>query len=150
MPKSALIVLITGLICLSIGSLFIFHLIDGYMPQTTNKESKKSMNQDLKIEDQKIGSGKQVKSGDTVTIHYKGTLLNGKQFDSSYDRGEPFETQIGTGQVIKGWDLGVVGMKIGGKRKLTIPPSLGYGDQIVGPIPANSTLIFEVELIDIK
>lgn len=104
----------------------------------------------LKVEDIKVGNGCEVKSGHTVVINYLGKLTDGTKFDSSYDRGEPFETQIGTGQVIKGWDLGVVGMKVGGKRKLTIPPSLGYGDQAVGPIPANSTLVFEVELVDVK
>lgn len=104
----------------------------------------------LKIQDITIGEGEEVKSGDTISIHYKGALENGTKFDSSYDRGEPFETQIGVGQVIKGWDLGVVGMKVGGKRKMIIPPSLGYGSQSVGGIPADSTLIFDVELVSIK
>ncbi len=104
----------------------------------------------LKIQDITIGEGEEVKSGDTISIHYKGTLENGTKFDSSYDRGEPFETQIGVGRVIKGWDLGVIGMKVGGKRKMIIPPSLGYGSQSVGEIPANSTLIFDVELVSIK
>lgn len=104
----------------------------------------------LIIEDIQIGSGSEVKTGDTISIHYLGTLENGQKFDSSYDRGQPFETQIGVGQVIQGWDQGVVGMKIGGKRKLIIPPELGYGSQeIPGVIPANSTLIFEVELVKI-
>lgn len=105
----------------------------------------------LKIEDLKGGEGKEAKSGDSVVMHYKGTLVDGTKFDSSYDRGEPFTTQIGVGQVIKGWDLGVPGMKIGGKRKLTIPPDLAYGERgagaVIGP---NATLIFEVELLDIK
>lgn len=105
---------------------------------------------DLKIEDTQEGTGQEVKTGDTVVIHYKGTLTDGTQFDSSYDRGEPFETQIGVGRVIKGWDLGVVGMKVGGKRTLTIPPSLGYGEQGTGSIPPNSTLIFELELLEVK
>lgn len=105
----------------------------------------------LKIEDIKIGTGKEVKSGDFISIHYSGILENGKKFDSSYDRGQPFEVQIGVGYVIQGWDQGVPGMKIGGKRKLTIPCDLAYGErEIPGLIPANSTLIFEVELIDIK
>lgn len=104
----------------------------------------------LQIEDIKVGSGPAVKSGDTVVINYTGTLLDGTKFDSSYDRGQPFTTQIGVGQVIKGWDEGVVGMKVGGKRKLTIPPDLAYGDQAVGSIPPNSTLVFEVELMGIK
>ncbi len=105
----------------------------------------------LIIEDIKVGVGKEVKSGDTVVMQYKGTLVDGTKFDSSYDRNEPFTTQIGVGQVIKGWDEGVPGMKIGGKRKLTIPPELGYGASgaggVIGP---NATLIFEVELLDIK
>ncbi len=104
----------------------------------------------FKIEDIEIGTGKEVTSGDYVVIHYLGTLENGEKFDSSYDRGEPFETRIGVGEVIQGWDMGVVGMKVGGKRKLIIPPQLAYGDSEVGTIPANSTLIFEVELINIK
>lgn len=105
----------------------------------------------LIIEDLKVGEGKEAKSGDSVVMHYIGTLVDGTKFDSSYDRGEPFTTQIGVGQVIKGWDLGVPGMKIGGKRKLTIPSDLAYGERgagaVIGP---NATLIFEVELLDIK
>lgn len=104
----------------------------------------------LKIEDEIIGTGAEAKSGDTVTVNYLGTLENGKKFDSSYDRNQPFTTQIGVGQVIKGWDEGIVGMKVGGKRKLTIPPALGYGSQDMGSIPPNSTLIFEVELLGVK
>jgi FKBP-type peptidyl-prolyl cis-trans isomerase len=104
----------------------------------------------LQIEDQTVGAGKIAKSGDTVTVNYLGTLENGTKFDSSYDRNQPFTTQIGVGQVIKGWDEGIVGMKVGGKRKLIIPSSLGYGSQDVGSIPPNSTLIFEVELLDVK
>ena len=108
--------------------------------------------QELKIEDIKVGTGSaEVKSGDTISIHYLGTLENGTKFDSSYDRGQPLETQIGVGRVIQGWDQGVLGMKVGGKRKLTIPPDLGYGAQGVGNvIPPNSTLIFEVELVGIR
>lgn len=105
----------------------------------------------LKVEDLKIGQGLEVKSGDTISIHYLGTLENGQKFDSSYDRGQPFVTQIGVGRVIKGWDLGVLGMKVGGKRKLTIPPELGYGERGAGnAIPPNATLIFEVELVEIE
>lgn len=105
----------------------------------------------LKIEDQKVGTGAEVKSGDTISIHYQGTLEDGTKFDSSYDRGKPFETQIGVGKVIQGWDQGVVGMKVGGKRKLIIPSELGYGERGAGNIiPPNATLIFEVELIGIK
>ena len=106
---------------------------------------------ELQIEDIKIGTGSAVKSGDTVSINYLGTLEDGTKFDSSYDRKESFETQIGVGYVIKGWDEGVVGMKVGGKRKLTIPYQLAYGENgIPGAIPAKATLIFEVELMGIK
>jgi peptidylprolyl isomerase len=96
------------------------------------------------------GSGQEVKTGDTVTVHYLGTLQNGTKFDSSYDRNVPFTTQIGVGQVIKGWDEGIVGMKVGGKRKLIIPADLGYGQQGAGSIPPNSVLIFEVQLLSVK
>lgn len=104
----------------------------------------------LQIQDEVVGTGQEVKSGDTVMVNYIGTLTNGTKFDSSYDRNQPFTTQIGVGQVIKGWDEGIVGMKVGGKRKLIIPPNLGYGDQQAGGIPPNSTLIFEVELLGVK
>jgi peptidylprolyl isomerase len=153
MPKQAIAVLIVGIIALAIVSLFIFNITDSFMPQSKPVPTPKMDNAtatQLKIEDTQPGTGQEVKSGDTVVIHYNGTLTDGTKFDSSYDRGEPFETQIGTGQVIKGWDQGVVGMKVGGKRKLTIPPDLGYGAQGAGPIPPNSTLIFEVELVGIK
>lgn len=107
--------------------------------------------EELKIEDLVVGKGPEAKDGDTVVMHYVGTLENGKKFDSSYDRKQPFETKIGIGYVIKGWDLGVPGMKVGGKRKLTIPYQLGYGKYGVEPdIPGFATLIFEVELIKIK
>ena len=106
---------------------------------------------ELKIEDTTVGTGPAVKSGDTVVMNYKGTLLDGTKFDSSYDRGTPFETQIGVGRVIQGWDKGIPGMKVGGKRKLTIPSDMAYGAQGAGGvIPPNAALIFEVELISIK
>lgn len=105
----------------------------------------------LKIEDLKVGKGVEVKDGDTVVMHYTGWLEDGTKFDSSHDRNQPFETQIGVGYVIKGWDLGVPGMKVGGKRKLTIPHELGYGKYGAGDaIPGFATLVFEVELLNIK
>jgi FKBP-type peptidyl-prolyl cis-trans isomerase len=103
----------------------------------------------ITIEDTKAGTGEEVKSGDVVCIDYKGSLLDGKVFDESYKRGQPFVTQIGVGQVIPGWDYGIVGLKEGGKRKLTIPADLAYGSRATGTIPANSTLVFEVELVKI-
>ena len=105
----------------------------------------------LKMVDIKIGSGREAKNGDKLSVHYVGTLTDGKKFDSSRDRKTPFEVTLGAGQVIKGWEQGLVGMKIGGLRKLTIPPELGYGARGAPPvIPPNATLIFEVELLGIK
>ena len=105
----------------------------------------------LRITDLEVGTGPEAVAGQTVVVHYRGTLENGKQFDASYDRGKPFSFPLGRGQVIKGWDEGVQGMKVGGKRKLVIPPELGYGTRGAGGvIPPNATLIFEVELLDIK
>ncbi|MBK7858484.1 MAG: FKBP-type peptidyl-prolyl cis-trans isomerase [Archangiaceae bacterium] len=104
----------------------------------------------LQIEDLKVGTGEEAKAGKKVVVHYVGTLTNGSKFDSSRDRGEGFEFKLGAGQVIKGWDQGVAGMKIGGLRKLTVPPELGYGAGGYPPvIPANSTLVFEVELLKV-
>ena len=104
----------------------------------------------LSIIDHKIGLGKIPKKGDRVVVHYSGSLPNGKKFDSSYDRDTPLEFTIGMGHVIKGWEEGILTMKVSGKRTLIIPPNLGYGEKSVGQIPSNSTLIFNIELIDIK
>jgi FKBP-type peptidyl-prolyl cis-trans isomerase len=106
--------------------------------------------QQMKVEDIKVGTGASATAGKTVTAHYTGTLTDGTKFDSSKDRGRPFPFKLGAGQVIRGWDEGVVGMKEGGVRKLTIPPHMGYGDRAAGRIPPNSTLIFEIELIKVE
>ena len=102
----------------------------------------------LVIEELETGGGAEARPGSNVTVHYVGTLTDGKKFDSSRDRGKGFSFRLGAGQVIKGWDQGVAGMKVGGRRKLTIPPHLAYGDRgFPGAIPPSSTLIFEVELL---
>lgn len=106
---------------------------------------------ELKIEDQKVGDGAVAVAGKNVTVHYTGTLTNGKKFDSSVDRNQPFAFRLGAGQVIRGWDQGVAGMKVGGKRKLTIPSELGYGARGAGNvIPPNATLVFDVELLKVE
>ena len=105
----------------------------------------------LEIEDLSVGTGVEAISGDKVTVHYTGWLIDGTKFDSSLDRGQPFSFQIGARQVIEGWDRGLRGMQVGGVRKLTIPSELAYGDRAVGGglIPANSTLVFEIRLLKI-
>ena len=106
---------------------------------------------ELKVEILNEGQGKAAENGDNVSVHYIGTLEDGTKFDSSIERGIPFDFDLGAGQVIKGWDLGVLGMKIGEKRKLIIPSQLAYGENgIPGAIPPNATLIFEVEILEIK
>ena len=105
----------------------------------------------LESTDEKVGDGKEAKTGDKVRVHYTGTLMSGKKFDSSRDRGDPFEFTLGKGEVIKGWDQGVVGMKVGGKRKLVIPFDLAYGEAGHPPnIPPKAALKFDVELVEVK
>lgn len=105
----------------------------------------------LKITDVVEGTGAVAESGKMVSVHYRGTLTDGKEFDASRPRGEPFTFELGAGNVIRGWDEGVKGMKVGGKRKLVIPPEMAYGEQGAGGvIPPNATLEFEVELLDVK
>lgn len=105
----------------------------------------------LKIEEETVGTGTEAKDGDTVEVHYTGMFTDGKKFDSSHDRNQTFTVHVGAGGVIRGFDLGILGMKVGGKRKVTIPPDMGYGARGAGNvIPPNTTLVFEIELIGIK
>ncbi len=117
--------------------------------ETQSESNSRTTESGLTIIDLVLGEGDEAEPGQSVEVNYTGTLENGEQFDTSYGRA-PFSFPLGGGRVIKGWDEGVAGMKVGGKRKLVIPPELGYGSRNMGPIPANSTLIFEVELLKVN
>ncbi len=120
-------------------------------PTATAPTPMQSAKPQLEIQDIVVGTGAAAKTGDIVTVNYVGTFTDGKKFDSSYDRNQPFSFKLGAGQVIKGWDQGLVGMKVGGKRRLVIPGDLAYGPQgFAGFIPPNATLIFEVELLSVQ
>ncbi len=118
--------------------------------QTNGEPQNISTDSNVEIYDVAVGTGAEAKAGMAVAVHYVGTFIDGRKFDSSVDRGTPFEFVLGAGQVIKGWDVGVQGMKIGGKRHLVIKPEYGYGSSGVGPIPGNTTLLFDVELLGVK
>ncbi len=132
-----------------VGFFFIFGqtLITAFRNTRTNTIVAKTP--DITIEDTLIGGGDVATPGSRLTVNYVGRLADGTVFDSSLERNEPFQFVLGAGQVIKGWDEGIVGMRVGGKRTLTIPPELGYGPNDYGPIPGNSTLVFEVELLKV-
>ncbi len=110
-----------------------------------------AVSEELQIVDIEVGTGETAEAGDTVSVHYTGTLADGTKFDSSLDRDQPFEFTLAAGEVIQGWDQGVVGMKVGGKRRLVIPPELAYGERGSGDlIPPNAELTFEIKLLDIR
>ncbi len=122
-----------------------------FVVDTLTDQLNQPMTTELKIETLQEGSGKEALNGSTVTVHYTGTLEDGTKFDSSVDRGQPFVFTLGVGQVIAGWDQGVLGMKVGEKRRLTIPSDLAYGDRgVPGAIPPGATLIFDVELLNVQ
>jgi peptidylprolyl isomerase/FKBP-type peptidyl-prolyl cis-trans isomerase FkpA len=129
-----------------IGFFFVFG--PGLISIFNSSQSNITMNQtQLGIKDVIVGVGDEAVTGSRVVVHYTGRFPDGKIFDSSLNRGEPFQFVLGNGQVIEGWDKGIVGMRVGGKRILTVPPELGYGSADYGPIPGGSTLIFEVDLL---
>lgn len=160
MSKENIILAVVGVAIVAVASLFIFGIIPGepnlMAVDTSQQDKNTSQTQaqdatELKIEDTVVGTGTEALKDSTVTVHYTGTLLDGTKFDSSVDRGAPFTTKLGVGGVIKGWDEGIPGMKVGGKRTLTIPSSMGYGATGAGAdIPPNAGLIFEVELLEVQ
>jgi FKBP-type peptidyl-prolyl cis-trans isomerase FkpA len=127
------------------------HKANGSDP-TSKKSAPAAATGGLMIDEVKVGEGTIATKGKTVSVHYTGRLTDGTKFDSSYDRGQPIDFPLGAGVVIKGWDQGIEGMKVGGKRKLTIPPDLAYGARGTpgGPIPPNATLVFDVELVAVR
>jgi FKBP-type peptidyl-prolyl cis-trans isomerase FkpA len=144
--KKGIFISLIILIMFGTAGYFLFDS-SGNQPQTMDA----TQITELQKSDTVVGTGVEAVPGKTVAVNYTGYFFDGTKFDSNLDHGgQPFTFTLGAGQVIKGWDEGVAGMKVGGKRHLVIPPSLGYGSQIVGPIPANSVLYFDVELLDVK
>jgi FKBP-type peptidyl-prolyl cis-trans isomerases 1 len=136
---------IVGVLLMSIGRPTVAQ------SEPTGSNAEVTTESGLKYIDLVVGSGRVAAAGNLVTVHYTGWLTNGSKFDSSVDRHDPFSFPIGSGKVIRGWDEGVAGMKVGGKRKLTIPPQLGYGSRGAGGvIPPNATLVFDVELLEVR
>jgi FKBP-type peptidyl-prolyl cis-trans isomerase len=154
MNEKTIVAGVIGVAVLLLGAAWYSNSQRGAATDTTNTatttQPTDTMPTELNITDTVVGTGAEAKAGDTVFVHYTGTLTNGEIFDSSIPRGEPFSFQLGAGQVIQGWDIGIQGMKVGGKRTLVIPSSLAYGEQGIGPIPPNATLKFDVELLDVQ
>ena len=145
--------IIIAFVVILTAALFLLLLYQGGKKnpeQITEISNTQMQKEELKIEDILAGSGKEAKNGNKLTVNYSGTLTDGTEFDSSYGRNEPFTFTLGAGSVIPGWDQGLLGMKEKGKRKLTIPSDLAYGESGSGPIPPNSTLIFEIELLKVE
>jgi FKBP-type peptidyl-prolyl cis-trans isomerase len=155
LSKSEIIVIVIGIV---IVAAILFYIISKKTSSTntpimnTPQAQGTNISTDPKVQiiETQAGTGAEAKNGSHVYVNYNGTLTNGTKFDSSYDRGEPIDFVLGTGGVIKGWDIGLLGMKVGGKRHFVISPEYGYGAQGIGPIPPNATLVFDVELMDVK
>ena len=150
MNKKTIIAVVIAIIL--VGVLLGGGLMSGLFTSSKNTQDTTMQQQTNQIQSKDIlvGSGDVAVAGKQVTVNYTGVFSDGKKFDSSLDRGVPFTFTLGSGMVIKGWDIGVEGMKVGGKRILVVPPELGYGASDYGPIPGNSTLIFEIELLGVK
>ncbi|MFH1455258.1 MAG: FKBP-type peptidyl-prolyl cis-trans isomerase [bacterium] len=149
MDKKTIIAVVIAVVL--VGVLIGGSLVSGLFT-STNKTQDTTMQQEPQVQSKDIlvGTGDIAVAGKEVTVNYTGVFADGKKFDSSLDRGVPFTFTLGTGLVIKGWDIGVEGMKVGGKRIIVVPPQLGYGDKDYNSIPGNSTLIFEIELLGVK
>lgn len=144
-------IVVVVILIIAASAFFIWSSRSTKAPQAISEGNMITTASGLQYEDLLVGEGAQAQPGDTVSVHYTGWLQDGTKFDSSLDRGQPFTFTLGRGEVIKGWDEGVAGMRAGGKRRLVIPPDLGYGSQGAGGvIPPGATLIFEVELVEIK
>ncbi len=150
MNKKTIIAVVIAVVV--VGVLIGGGLVGGLFTSSNKTQDTSIMQQAAQIQskDITVGTGDIAVAGKQVTVNYTGVFADGKKFDSSLDRGVPFTFELGAGMVIKGWDIGVEGMKVGGKRILVIPPSLAYGEKDYGPIPGNSTLIFEIELLGVK
>jgi len=147
--KIAVVVgIVVIIIFFAVGS--VYQYLTGNNQQTSNMNKSITDSKTPVVQDSVVGKGGVAENGKKITVNYTGYLPDGKKFDSSLDRGIPFEFTLGVGQVIKGWEIGIQGMKVGGKRTIIVPPEFGYGDKAMGPIPANSTLIFDVELLKVQ
>ena len=135
-----------------VGFFFIFGqtLISLFTSNKTASQTAMTQTPEIKIQDTLIGGGDIAETGDRVTVNYTGKFTDGRVFDSSLSRNEPFQFVLGSGQVIEGWDEGLVGMRVGGKRTVTVPSELGYGANDYGPIPGGSTLVFDIELLKVE
>lgn len=149
--RNTRIAIVSILLLIIAAGAFFYYSKQSNQPPSITGENLNTTNSGLRYEDLIVGDGTLAQPGSTVSVHYTGWLQDGTKFDSSLDRNQPFSFQLGQGEVIRGWDEGVSGMKVGGKRRLIIPPDLAYGSQGAGGvIPPNATLIFEVELLGVE